>query len=87
MKTSDNTKSRAAQCFPKTYVALIMRMCIATRLADDFIVPLWKTYFFGLASSAFGFTSSGLITSILAPALSSSAEGTLMISLVVGTQR
>jgi hypothetical protein len=29
MKTPNSTKSRAAQCIPESYVALLMRMCIA----------------------------------------------------------
>jgi hypothetical protein len=33
MKTPNSTKSRAAQCIPESYVALLMRMCIALYLA------------------------------------------------------
>jgi hypothetical protein len=41
MKTPNSTKSRAAQCIPESYVAVLMRMCIAglaaRALQDNFL--------------------------------------------------
>ena len=38
MKTPNSTKSRAAQCIPESYVALLMRMCIAG------LVGMWNPH-------------------------------------------
>jgi hypothetical protein len=58
MKTPNSTKSRAAQCIPESYVALLMRMCIG-------IVTVVKLLQLAKAAQPMLVTLLGIVTLVL----------------------